>query len=144
MQNAILSEDFQKLEEKLRTALKLVERMRQASQQSMPLADRYASERGYHPEAHKVLKVVCDISGREFREVDVNLSIISSRLKEKGIVVAEVVKMLQRMGKLWRGTDMQQYLRPATLFRASKFENYYADRDLPLNGAVKRERGTNI
>jgi hypothetical protein len=27
---------------------------------------------------------------------------------------------------------MEEYLRPSTLFRASKFENYYTAKDLPV------------
>jgi hypothetical protein len=62
--------------------------------------------------------------------------------------VAGVLKMIDRQVAKWKGTEMEQYLRPSTLFRASKFNEYYAAKDLPLqtNGArpkamVERDAG---
>lgn len=87
-------------------------------------------------------------TGSKFRPVASTLDPICARLREPGVDVAGVVKMIDRQVAKWKGTEMEQYLRPSTLFRASKFNEYYAAKDLPLptNGArpkamVERDAG---
>ena len=43
-----------------------------------------------------------------------------------------VKKMIVRQCKRWKGTEMAEYLRPETLFNKTKFDGYYAARDLPV------------
>lgn len=61
-----------------------------------------------------------------------NLDLLKARLGEPGVSKDGVLEMVRRQCKRWKGTEFATYLRPSTLFRASKFEEYYAARDLPL------------
>jgi uncharacterized phage protein (TIGR02220 family) len=86
----------------------------------------------YGPQARAVLHMLNEVAGRNFRETDQNLKIIKMRLKEPGVEVQEIRKMIQRQRDMWAGTEFERYLRPETLFNATKFASYYDDRDQPI------------
>lgn len=94
----------------------------------------------HHERAREVLDTLNTLCGRNFRDTETNLSIISARLNETGVTAGEVCKMIRRQVLKWKGTDMEEYLRPETLFRASKFETYYANRDFPISNTAERKR----
>lgn len=48
---------------------------------------------------------------------------IRARLDE-GYSVGDFKIVIEKMHRLWKGTDMEKYLRPATLFNGEKFEGY--------------------
>ncbi len=77
---------------------------------------------------------------RGFQPNSASLKFIRARLSEADVTFSGVCRMIDRQVKLWHGTQMQEYLRPATLFNATKFQSYYEarDRDLPpqQNGKV--------
>jgi len=52
-----------------------------------------------------------------------NQRMISGRLDE-GYKLEDFKIVIDNMVAKWKGTEWQQYLRPQTLFQASKFENY--------------------
>jgi len=84
-------------------------------------------------EAYTVLEVLNEVSGRKYRATDGNLSIIKARLSEPGVDVAEAIKMVRRQAKIWMpDPKMSEYVRPETLFGKSKFDGYFANRDLPI------------
>lgn len=89
--------------------------------------------------ARKVLEYLNQQTGRSFRETDSNLRIIAARLKEPGIDLEEVGAMIDRQVARWKGTKMEEYLRPATLFNATKFESYYEARNNPVEYAEKKQ-----
>lgn len=93
-----------------------------------------------HADARAVLRLLNTHSGKSFREVDSNLAIISARLSEKGVELEGVKTMIARQCKRWLGTSQEEYLRPETLFAKSKFDGYYASRDLPINEANTSSR----
>ena len=78
-------------------------------------------------------------AGRSFRSVDANLNPICQRLAEEGVTFEGVKTMIDRQVKLWRGTEMERYLRPETLFNRTKFASYFDDRNQPLNGAPRQK-----
>lgn len=84
--------------------------------------------------ARPVLLLLNEITGRGFRETESNLLQIAARLEEKGVTLEGVMQMVRRQCKKW-GTDpeMVEYLRPSTLFRRSKFDSYYASREMPVD-----------
>lgn len=85
-----------------------------------------------HPDALKILDHLIAESGRRFRPTISNLKFISARLNEDGVETPEILKMISRQAALWKNTDMEQYLRPETLFNQTKFDSYYASRDVPI------------
>jgi uncharacterized phage protein (TIGR02220 family) len=86
----------------------------------------------YGPQARAVLHMLNEVAGRNFRETDQNLKIIKMRLKEPGVEVQEIRKMIQRQRDMWAGTEFERYLRPETLFNPTKFASYYDDRCQPI------------
>ena len=71
-------------------------------------------------------------SGKKFRETQTNLDFVVNRIKEGGVDIDGIKKMIDRQVDLWKGnSDMEQYLRPETLFNKTKFDGYYAAKDLP-------------
>lgn len=95
----------------------------------------------YHPESRTVLLHVNQKTGRNFRETDTNLGFISARLSEVGVTLQGVIQMIDRQCSRWMGGEYEEYLRPETLFNKTKFDNYYAAKDVPVNGAPKAALG---
>lgn len=86
----------------------------------------------YHKDTRVALHWLNDKGGRHYREVDANLKVISARLSETGVTVEGVKQMIDRQVARWKGTPQEEYLRPETLFAKSKFDGYYAARELPI------------
>lgn len=73
---------------------------------------------------------------RDFQPVDANTSLIVARLKE-GASVEECKAVIETKCEDWMENEkMQQYLRPATLFNATKFAQY--------RGEIRRSRGVKV
>ncbi len=87
----------------------------------------------YHKNTRAALHILNEASGRHFRETDANLTFISARLKEPEVTIEGVRQMIERQCRRWKETDQAEYLRPETLFNKTKFDGYYAARDLPIN-----------
>lgn len=63
-------------------------------------------------------------TGRDYQPVDANLSLIEARIKE-GATVQDCKTVVARKFRDWSADDkMRPYLRPATLFNATKFAQY--------------------
>ena len=91
----------------------------------------------YHENSITILECLNRLTGLHFRPVDSHLKLISARLREVGVETTGVEQMLVRMVSKWRGTEMEQYLRPSTLFGKQKFDEYYASRNEPSNPMIK-------
>jgi predicted phage replisome organizer/uncharacterized phage protein (TIGR02220 family) len=83
------------------------------------------------PEAKEILSYLNLKSGSNYRLIDTNLKLIDSILK-KGYTKEDCMTVIDKKVQEWSGTDMQQYLRPLTLF-SSKFDAY-------LNQPMTRKR----
>lgn len=78
----------------------------------------------YGAEAKMLLQQLNDCAQRNYKPVPANLKLIKARLKE-GHTVEDVSAVIQRKCQEWRDDSfMSQYLRPATLFGAEKFNQY--------------------
>ena len=88
---------------------------------------------GYHRDARTVLHFLNEKSSRHYRETDENLGFISARLRESGVTTDGCFKMIERQCRKWLGTTQADYLRPQTLFNATKFDGYYAAKDQPID-----------
>lgn len=87
----------------------------------------------YTPESRAILFFLNEKSGKHFRECEKSLKPIHDRLSEDGVDIEGVKQMIDRQCLLWGGTSMQEYLRPETLFNQTKFNSYYASKDMPVN-----------
>lgn len=91
--------------------------------------------KSYHRDSRTVLHFLNEKAGKRYRELDCNLKLISQRLSEPGVDLVGVKVMINRQCSLWLGTDMEMYLRPETLFNKTKFESYFACREMPVGNS---------
>lgn len=85
-----------------------------------------------HEKARPILHYLNEKAGVRYRETETNLSFIGARLAEPGVTSEGVRMMIDRQVQKWKGSDMEEYLRPETLFNATKFDGYYAAREQPI------------
>lgn len=91
-------------------------------------------------DSRSVLSFLNLITLKNFRMTESNLKLIRARLSEDGVTVEGVTRMIERQCELWKDDPkMFEFLRPETLFGKSKFDGYYAAKDLP----VKKTKTTN-
>ena len=62
-------------------------------------------------------------AGKNFRLTQANLKFVRARLKE-GYTIQDMKKVVDLKCKEWAATEMRKYLRPETLFNATKFNAY--------------------
>ena len=71
-------------------------------------------------------------SGRSYRNVKTHADHINARIKQ-GYTLEDIKAVIDRKCQEWANdTEMQQYLRPSTLFNNEKFNNYAGQLDAPL------------
>ena len=102
----------------------------ESGQPSPVTADASTSKR--YTDARIVLHALNETAGRHYRETQTNLDFIRARLSEPDVTVDGCIAMIRRQVARW-GNDpkMVEFLRPETLFNRTKFDAYYAARDLP-------------
>lgn len=66
------------------------------------------------------LNKTCDTA---YRHVESNVKLARARLKE-GASLDEIKQVIDAKAKEWKGTNQARYLRPETLFNATKFAQY--------------------
>jgi uncharacterized phage protein (TIGR02220 family) len=82
---------------------------------------------GFSPDAYAILEFLNQRTGKNFRLVDVNLRLIDARLSS-GVTPDVVRAVIVRKWREWKDRpDMHRYLRPETLFGATKFEQYVGE-----------------
>lgn len=74
-------------------------------------------------EAKAILDYLNAKAGSEYRAVESNLRLIDARLKS-GVTVEQCKAIVDAKVAEWTGTKQAMYLRPETLFGATKFEQY--------------------
>ncbi|AVK60551.1 replisome organizer [Lactobacillus sp. CBA3605] len=87
-----------------------------------------------------VINYLNDKAGKHFRHTASNKKIIMARHKDGNFAVDDMKQVIDNQCSAWlnktiNNQDMTQYLRPETLFRASKFEGYLNNN--PQNGEPK-------
>lgn len=83
--------------------------------------------RAKHGDAAAVLEFLNEKTGRNYRPTPTNLNFVTARLKE-GYTIAECRMVIARKTRQWKDDErMSEYLRPATLFNAEKFNQYIGE-----------------
>lgn len=77
-------------------------------------------------DARHILAFLNEKTGRRYQENKTNLDFIKFRLKD-GATVTECRQVIVKKCREWKGTKMDVYLRPATLFNATKFAQYQGE-----------------
>lgn len=89
----------------------------------------------------EVIEYLNEKAGTKYKTVESNLKFIRARLKDYS--VADLKAVVDRQVAKWKGTSMQMYLRPETLFNATKFETYHNGLNTTCNNtysAVNKSR----
>jgi uncharacterized phage protein (TIGR02220 family) len=78
------------------------------------------------PDAITILDYLNEKTGRGYKPVKANVALIAARLSESS--VEECRSVIDAKVTAWQHDDkMREYLRPATLFNATKFANYVGE-----------------
>lgn len=92
--------------------------------------------KAYKSQAIEILNFLNNRTGREYRPVDSNLKLIIARLKS-GASITDCRQVIAKKTREWKSNPtMAEYLRPATLFNATKFEQYLGELGSPDEGAT--------
>lgn len=85
------------------------------------------SQQSLRTQAVSVLEFLNEKTGRIYRPVDINIKLIIARLAS-GATVIDCRQVIAKKTREWIGDKkMAEYLRPATLFNATKFEQYLGE-----------------
>lgn len=72
----------------------------------------------------EIISLLNSLSGKKFStEAEANLAPIRARLAD-GYKREDLEAVVRKKVTGWKGTDMEKFLRPETLFRPAKFESY--------------------
>lgn len=85
---------------------------------------------GKPDDASQIIEYLNAQTGKNFQTVDSNLKFIRARMNE-GRSLDEIRNVIDRKILEWSGTDSDHYLRPATLFNAEKFNQYFGQLGSP-------------
>jgi uncharacterized phage protein (TIGR02220 family) len=67
------------------------------------------------------------------KKAESNIRLVTARFSE-GYTKSEIFSMIEHKVKEWKGTKMEKYLRPATLFQKSKIDGYINELSIKTNG----------
>ncbi|MCI1894173.1 MAG: conserved phage C-terminal domain-containing protein [Lactobacillus sp.] len=76
-----------------------------------------------HVDFDKLFEYLNEKSGKHFKNTATNRKLVHERLRE-GFTPKDIQTAIDNVTAGWLGTEMEQYIRPSTIFRASKFEGY--------------------
>lgn len=80
-------------------------------------------EKDRKEKAKEIIEYLNSKTGSGYRYSKASLTPIKARLAE-GFTVEDCERVIDTKAEEWGGTEMERYLRPQTLFSASKFEGY--------------------
>nr|BDD47653.1 hypothetical protein 2 [bacterium] len=71
----------------------------------------------------EILNLLNETAGKKYRPVESNMKFIRARLAEK-FTINDFRFVIQNKTAEWSGTENEKFLRPETLFNATKFQSY--------------------
>lgn len=81
------------------------------------------------------------VTGKNFRAVESNLKLLRARIEE-GHSKEDIIAVIDRQNLCWpQGDKMRQYMRPETLFNATKFNQYAGELGQPIEGKSNGKGG---
>ena len=81
----------------------------------------------YSRDCQEIITYLNEKTDSRYRVVDSNKKLIHARMEEH-FTKENFFTVIDNKTKSWKGTDMEKYLRPETLFCASKFQGYLNER----------------
>jgi len=100
-----------------------------------------------HDHTPEIINYLNAKTGKNFKPVESHAKHIRARLAE-GHTLDDIRGVIDRKTDQWRGTDSAEYLRPATLFNAEKFNQYVGEIGQPMptgfgKGVETKEQSVN-
>lgn len=92
----------------------------------LPRDDARSEGKKRKADALQILEFLNGKARRHFRPVAANLKFIEARLVE-GVSVQDLKTLTARKCREWLGSDMEKFLRPETLFNATKCQSYLGE-----------------
>lgn len=89
-------------------------------------------------DCNEVIDFLNQVAGTSYKHSETSRKSIRARLNE-GFTVDDCKRVICNRWKVWKGTEWQQYMRPDTLFRPSKFEGYL-NANTPANDGLDNLR----
>ena len=74
-------------------------------------------------DCNEVIDFLNEVAGTKYKHSETSRKPIRARLND-GFTVEDCKQVIRNRWTAWRGTEYQEYMRPDTLFRPSKFEGY--------------------
>lgn len=91
-----------------------------------------------HTDANEIINHLNESTSSKYRLTDKHRSLINARLKDYS--KDDIIKVIDYKSKEWlNNTKMSMYLRPETLFNATKFESYY-NQAIKTKGIARNEK----
>lgn len=87
--------------------------------------------------ADAVIDYLNTVAGTKYQKTPKNRSYINARIGE-GHTPEDCRRVIDSRWAMWKGTAMQEYMRPCTLFNSEKFEGYLA----AAKTNVKKDNGS--
>ena len=98
-----------------------------------PAAKPGAGHAGTKAQCAELLAHLNAKAGKKFQPVDANVRLLAARLKEA--TAEEIRAVIDAKVAEWGNTEMAKYLRPETLFNATKFAGYLGQIGAPDGSA---------
>lgn len=98
----------------------------------------------YESQAKEIIDMFVRLTGKKYRHSPLLMKPIIARLKE-GYTLQECRTVVAKKHRDWDNEEMRLYIRPITVFRASKFPEYVAECVTPdEREKIKKEYNTRI
>ncbi len=102
--------------------------------------EKHSTANAEHFDWKAVIDYLNQKAGKHFKHTDANKRLIIARYRDGGFTVNDMKKVIDNQCASWlNSSEMNQYLRPATLFRASKFEGYLNNQSADNNKPQTRK-----
>jgi uncharacterized phage protein (TIGR02220 family) len=86
----------------------------------------------------EIIDYLNEKTSSRYRSTDTTKKLIRARLEE-GFTKEDFFTVIDNKVRTWKGTEWEKYLRPDTLFRASKFQGYLNEKPVEKKHAGSKE-----
>ena len=86
----------------------------------------------------EIISYLNEKTSSRYRSTDTTKKLIRARLEE-GFTKEDFFTVIDNKVKTWKGTEWEKYLRPSTLFNASKFQGYLNEKPVEKRHAGSKE-----
>ncbi len=92
----------------------------------------------YSEVSEEIISYLNEKTSSRYRSTDTTKKLIRARLEE-GFTKDDCFTVIDNKVRTWKGTEWEKYLRPSTLFNASKFQGYLNEKPVEKKHAGSKE-----